>query len=142
MVNKYVLDASFILKLLSKETDSERVYKYFTKLNYTTAEIYEPDFLKIEVYSVMQKKYIFKHISSKDRDKSITVFRDLLRFKYVQEENDLLDTALHISHSLKLITIYDTIYLALAELIGGTLVTCDREFYLKGHLYYTKLLMV
>ena len=63
MPTKIVLDANIFLKLLLKEKDSILAENLFEALLKNNTKILEPNFVEIEVYSVIRRNIYFGKLS-------------------------------------------------------------------------------
>lgn len=129
------LDASIIVKLLTREKDSGKAAALFDQLVSETLPIIEPTFLKVEVYSTLRKKSYLKELSKKKTRTALDFF-DRLPLEYIPEDNILLDRSLALAEKLSLPVVYDCLYLALAEQEKTNLITADERFLRKAKGVY------
>jgi len=120
---KKVLDASVIAKLFTNEQFCEKaieIVEDYTKGNF---EIIVPDLLFIEVTNALRYKNnsqeILKKINKRLWD---------LEFKVERINETLLEKAIQISLEYNL-TIYDAIYVAVAQLNSAQLITADSALF-------------
>ncbi len=76
-----------------------------------------PGFAWSEVGSVLRQKALRKEITEEEAEESWRIFRRLKNIIYMEEE-DVMDTAWRISTEERLPTLYDSAYLALAEVVA------------------------
>lgn len=131
MVNKLFsrvcLDASLVIKLLTKEKDSNRTALLFEDFFTQNTLIIEPNFLKIEAYSVLRKKAYLGKISERQAKLALFLF-ERLDFNYINEDEKLLISSYQLAKKLNQPVIYDCLYLALAKQEKATFVTADLRF--------------
>lgn len=135
MVNSVCLDASIIIKFLTKEKDSDLAHNLIKSLINNDLEIIEPHFLKIEVYSTLRKKSHLKDINNKSALKALN-FLNEMPITYLVGDKNILDKAIKISTKLKETVIYDCIYLTLAKEEKSHFITADKRFYQKAKKVY------
>jgi predicted nucleic acid-binding protein len=115
----YVVDASVAIKWFVPEPLQDRAQS----LLYTEGgQLEAPDFLIAEVANIAWKKAMRREITASQANVIPGETRDALAVCHSSLEliDDALSIALQLRHP-----IYDCIYLAYAERIGGTLVTAD-----------------
>lgn len=87
------------------------------------------------------KKAVLNELSEKDVIKAITIVKEYLpQLLKVNKSIDLIERAIQISLNEK-ITVYDSLYIALAERKGSKLVTGDRKQYDVAKKYVTSELI-
>ena len=120
---KKVLDASVIVKGFVKEIDSDKAIKLINAHVNKEILIIVPPLLSIEVLNSFRFK-------NKDIDYLKKINKDLKEFQFkIEETNDsILNKAIEISLENN-ITIYDSIYVAIAQMNGCPLITADTELY-------------
>ena len=121
------LDASIVAKFLFKEKDSPQAALLFERLFEKDFRIIEPNFLRVEVYSVARKKAFFEKITERQVKTALALFEEL-GFDYFKEDNELLNSAYQLAHKLKQPVIYDCLYLALAKREEAIFITADLKF--------------
>jgi len=90
---------------------------------------------------VIWKKAVLNELSEKDVIKAITIVKEYLpQLLKVNKSIDLIERAIQISLNEK-ITVYDSLYIALAERKGSKLVTGDRKQYDVAKKYVTSELI-
>jgi len=129
------LDASIIIKLLTREKDSDEAAALFSQLLGKNSEIFEPVFLKVEVYSTLRKKSYLGELSSR-KVKTALNFFEKLPLDYVVEDKKMLDESLKLAEQLSMPVIYDCLYLALAKFKQAVFVTADEKFLKKAKMIY------
>lgn len=125
------LDASVVVKLLTREEDSDKSPDLFSQLLEKDSKIFEPTFLKVEVYSTLRKKSYFKQLSGKEARTSLKFFEEL-PLDYKVENENLLNEALRLAERLSMVVIYDCLYLALAKQERAVFITADEKFIKKA----------
>lgn len=124
----YVLDASVVLKwfLRDKEGEVEQALRLRDDFLAGFVRLLAPELLVVETANVMRFK--------KGSD-SATVTRavaSLWQMEFILPgSSEVSDLATRLAFELGA-TIYDTTYLALAEVTGARLVTADKKFYKKA----------
>lgn len=122
-----VFDASVIIKLLYLEEKSALALDALNYLTSNSLNAYEPNFLKIEVFSSLQKKASFSELSQDDLKAAVTAYKQM-PFTYVEEDWFILERALKYSSTIGGRVVYDSIYLALAFQMRCNLITADEKF--------------
>ena len=117
----WVVDASVAIKWFV----AENLFETAEQLLVSETLLCAPDFIAIEVSGVAWKKAIRGDLSHEQ----VLAIADELRGGSVvlNTSVDLVERALQIALSLNH-SIYDCLYLACAEDVGGVLVTADRRF--------------
>ena len=120
---KKVIDASVILKWFSKEIDSDKALKL--KESHLSKEfiLITPEFLILEIMNALRYKEKDKN-KVKEANKALQDIQ--LNTKLLTKE--LIDKAIENSYEYN-ITIYDSLYIALAQFNGCPLITADKELY-------------
>lgn len=134
-LERVCLDASIIVKLLSREVDSDATAILFDQLMQETSKIFEPVFLKIEVYSTLRKKSYLGELSCR-KTKTALNFFEKLPLDYIKEDKKLLDNSLELAEKLSVPVIYDCLYLALAKQKKAVFITADKKFSRKAKGIY------
>ncbi len=119
----YVIDASVAIKWFIPEIHSE-VALHASRLQ---ARLHVPAFIQLEVGSVLAKKIRREELTRDEGDVILKEFRHL-PLQYHPDER-----LFHAGYALALVThqsLYDCLYLALAETIDGAVITADRKFFL------------
>lgn len=120
---KKVLDASVIVKEFSNEIDTDKTIKLIKSHVNNEILIIVPELLFIEVLNAFRFK-------NKDENAIKKINSDLegFQFEVQRTTKSLLDKSIEISINNNL-TIYDSIYIALAQFNGCPLITADKELY-------------
>lgn len=134
-IQNVCLDASVVIKLLSREQDSDRAALFFKQLVKKNSKIFEPTFLKVEVYSTLRKKTYLRELA-KGKIRTSLKFFEKLPLDYRTEDKDLLDDSLKLAERLLMPVIYDCLYLALAKQEKVTFITADKKFAKKAKEIY------
>ncbi len=125
---RLVLDASIGAKWLIEEPDSRLAEKV---LNLGEALIV-PDLFAIEVAAAVTKRYRAKQITSLQLDIALDRLDTIIFGALVVESTSrLVARSARMSRDLHH-SLYDCVYLALAESLGTPLVTADRTFVRKS----------
>ncbi|MDH3503387.1 MAG: type II toxin-antitoxin system VapC family toxin [Nitrospirota bacterium] len=119
----YVLDASVAIKWFIPEIHSNAAL-HVSRLQ---ARLHVPAFIQLEVGSVLAKKIRREELT---RDEGDVILKEFRHLPLQYHPNERL---FHPAYALALVThqsLYDCLYLALAETIDGAVITADRKFYL------------
>lgn len=142
MDNVYVLDASFVIRILTTESGSDVATKYLSEISETGAQFIEPVFLKLECYSALSKKFSWNLLNLQECQRYIRLLEFDLNLDFIPETSELLLKALGLAAQLNELTIYDTIYLAIALKEKAILVTCDIKFYDKAQKFHKNITLI
>ena len=114
-----VVDASCLLEMLLQSTHSQAVGQ---RLLEDEGPLCVPHLVDVEVSHVLRRYWLSKEITERYGRGAIADLADfpLERFPHV----DLLPRAWQLRNNL---TAYDSIYVALAEVLEVPLITCDRK---------------
>lgn len=112
-----VLDASAATELLLQTGLGQRVERRVLK----DEDLHAPHLLDVEVVSALRRLVMRGEVSVERAEDAIEDLRLLLLARHGHE--DLLPRAWELRDN---VTAYDGIYVALAEALDATLVTCDR----------------
>jgi predicted nucleic acid-binding protein len=114
-----VLDASAVIEWLLQTPTGTRVeHRIFS----TGSSLHAPFLLDIEVAQVL-RRYVAAHQLEASRAEE--ALQDLLDLQLTRYPHDaLLWRVWDLRHTL---TAYDAVYVALAEALGASLITCDRK---------------
>jgi predicted nucleic acid-binding protein len=120
---KKVLDASVIIKCFTNEIDSDKADKLIRLHVAKEIEIIIPDLLFLEVLNSFRFK-------NKDEKALRIILSDLEEFQFEVQNltKYLLHKAIEISTKNNL-TIYDSLYVALAQFHGVPLITADKDLF-------------
>lgn len=118
----FIVDASIAAKWFIEEEHSEAALSVLDKHN----KLHAPDFLLIEMDSIIGK-WIRRDVISLEEGINL---RDALRQYPIQYHHFMpfIDSAFAIANRTGQ-SIYDCLYIALAVLIDGNIVTADRKLY-------------
>lgn len=122
-MNGYVVDASVAIKWFIPEIHSE----VSLHINRLQTRLHVPAFIQLEVGSVLAKKIRRDELTRAEGEVILKEFR-LLPLQYHSDEQLFRG-----AYELALVTqqsLYDCLYLALAETIEGAVITADRKFYM------------
>jgi len=124
----YVLDASVVLKwfLKDKEGEVEHALRLRNAFLAGSTQLLAPELLITETANVMRFK------KGMDADTVKRAIASLWQMEIVVPGSaDVSDLATRLAFELDA-TVYDTTYLALAEISGAQLITADKKFYKKA----------
>lgn len=122
MKRSMVVDASVAIKWFLSEIYSDEA-RLILNLKW---ELYAPDFIWVEFGSVLQKKIRLKELTIHEAD---AILKDFMKFQI-----QTYGSKLFLNSAWQLVkdsgaTIYDSLYLALANSRECSLVTADKKFY-------------
>lgn len=122
-----ILDASFIVKLILEEEESEEAWMFIEEVVKQGEELATMDIALAEVLNAIWKHYTL--IKDIDRDVLDGAVSDLLLLWSKLSKIDSADTGekamyIAVNHD---ITIYDSLYLAASKKYGATLATYDDK---------------
>ncbi len=117
-----VLDASILIKWFVQESDSEIAIRFKEDLLAGKFDIVIPDLALYEVTNVLR----FKSGVTEEAIRSILPTLFDLGLEIITPSCRLLEESLHLSFATEL-SIYDSIYLALANELGVTFITADKR---------------
>lgn len=112
-----VLDASAAVELLLNTPLGDRVGD---RLSADSTSLHAPQLLDVEVLHVLRSLRLGRAVTERRANEALEDLADLPVHRYGHE--DLVGRAWTLRESL---TAYDAVYVALAEALGATLVTCD-----------------
>ena len=122
MSARLVVDASVAIKWFLPEIHSEAASLVLK----TKCELMAPDLIWVEVGSILWKKVLRKELNVQEAE---GILKDFLRFPIqTQGSKFLLNPAWQLANGSGA-TVYDSLYLALANYHGCPLATADRKFY-------------
>ncbi len=119
---KIVVDASVAIKWFIPEVHSLHAARLFKK----SAKLLAPDLIMAEVGNILWKKCRLKALEINEATEILNSFQRMPLDIY--ETKQLLNTAWAIATQHQR-TLYDSLYLALAETTGCPLITADRAFF-------------
>lgn len=123
-MKSYVVDASVVIKWFVPEIYTEQA----VSLLQAESELHAPDLLVPEFGNILWKKVQRREISVQEAEESIQIFQKIPVMTY--STRDLVEKSLEMAIRLKE-TVYDSLYLALAETLSCPLVTADRVLFEK-----------
>lgn len=121
---RYVIDASVAVKVLLRESLSDKATALIALLVEPTTEFFVPDLFYIECANI-----VWKHVQrgNVDAERAKADLSVLLSWRFIRVQTfELAAAALPLAVALD-ITAYDAAYVALAEREGATLVTADQK---------------
>lgn len=133
----YIVDASVVIKWFLPEIHSDAAFRV-TQLH---ERLHVPAFMTMELGNVIAKKIRRKELTRAD---GTGILKELRHLPLQRHPDDRLFPA---AYELALDTqqsLYDCLYLALAEAVDGQLITADRKFYnaLAHGMFHERLLWV
>ena len=120
---KKILDASVLVKWFAKEEYSDKALKLKQEHLLGKSLLIIPDLTILEVMNSLRYKDNDEKILKRANEDILN-----LQIKIERINKYLVDKAVEISYKYK-ITIYDAIYVALAQMHGCFLVTADKELF-------------
>ncbi len=127
-MKNFVVDASYVAAFLLKETAAvEKSFSNIYKLSLSkSAAIYSSPILTSELTNILR----FKFLIIGEATDVLRAFFDLPILSYSLSSTDWEDI-LKLSYELNT-TAYDTSYHFVAQLLGGTFLTCDKKYFQKA----------
>jgi len=121
-VSVFIVDASVAAKWFIEEEYSEAALSVLDEKN----QLHAPDFLLLEMNSIICKWVRRSAVTPEEGSR----LRDALRQYPIQHHTfiSFLDSAFVIANQTEQ-SIYDCLYVALAALVKGSMVTADRKLY-------------
>ncbi len=119
-MNVVVLDASAVAKWFVREKGSSDMRLIRDKIASGRLTGYAPNFVLIEIANLLRYS---REASSED---VLNAVRSLTILLHLKRDEELLEKAVRLAFK-KSITVYDSLYVALAMEMGTKLVTYDRE---------------
>lgn len=117
-------DASLILKCLSYEPGTDAALEWLTA--HVNGEMVVPSFFLAEVASVLRRKVFRQEMTPEDGQEALDALESVdVRLVW---DLELIQRAFHLADELGQSTIYDTLYLAVAEREHCDLWTADARF--------------
>jgi len=113
-----VVDASAIIEVLLNTTTGDELSRYLFATGQT---LHVPHLTDVEVLQVLRRYSIGKTLDRKRAGEAFDDYRAMPLTRYAHSV--LLPRVWELRHNL---TAYDAVYVALAEALDATLVTCDR----------------
>ena len=124
MALRVCVDASLAIKLVVRESFSDRALDLWQDWIESGVEPIAPPIFPFEVSSVIRNKYVRNEITAEEAERAFNLF-PRLNFVVLRSET-LLQEAWDMAKELGLPTLYDTAYLALAKLCGCEFWTADE----------------
>lgn len=112
-MNRVCLDASVWVKLLTEEPGTDAAQDLVLRLLREQKEIIAPPIMKVEVGSVLRKKWNRKLLDSETLQELWRKFTEL-PIKYVND-NRMDELAWEIADANRLVHLYDAVYLAISD---------------------------
>jgi predicted nucleic acid-binding protein len=122
-----VIDASVVIKWFSEEENTQNALKLREEHINGDRILSAPDLLKYEIANALRYKPGF------DQQKIVRAVTDLtdLQIDVVTPGKDLIERAVELAYTYD-ITVYDSCYMALGELMGVNVFTADKKLHLKA----------
>lgn len=121
-MNRYVVDASVGIKWFLPEIHSEAA----SRLQFLNGSLHVPAFFHLEIGSVLSKRIRRDELTQKEGEAILKELKQIPLQKHSDER--LFKPAFALALQTKQ-SLYDCLYLALAETIDSWVVTADRKFY-------------
>ncbi len=134
------LDAGLVIKLVSPEPDSPQVEAAFQKWKAEGVDLVAPAFAAAEVDSVFRQKVMRGELTEELADEAFRLAARLpIRLDVAM---DCRERAWEMARQFRFPTVYDAVYLALAETRQYEFWTADRKLYecVKEQLAFVRLL--
>lgn len=138
-MNSFVcIDACVAVKWVLPEPDSDQASALYDRIVADNDSIIAPPHMPVEVVNVIRKKVRLKEISPADSEAALSAFLALPVNLAVPE--DLYESALLLAQRFDRPTVYDTHYVALAQIAGCDMWTADQRLLnsLNGRLPFVK----
>ena len=119
------VDASIALKLVLREPDSLAAQSVWQSWTSSGEMVFAPELFWAETLSVVRRKVHQGFHSEADGEESYGVLANLA--VQIRHPDDLYQVAWQLANRFNRPTIYDSCYLALAEIIGCEFWTADRR---------------
>ena len=121
------IDSNIFAKLLTEEDGSDLAIKLFELTRKKQITIKTLKFSKVEFVSIVAKKYFLEELTEKVCHKILDVF-SRMDIDFVDEGWNLLKSSFDLAKKLKLVTIYDCMFLELAKQLQIKFITADEKF--------------
>ena len=118
---RYVVDASVAIKWFIPEIHTEAA----GRLKHSTYQLHAPAFFLLELGNVLCKKIRRHELTQREGNKILEEMKNVPVLKHADQR--LFPLAYGLAHQTNQ-SLYDCLYLALAEVIDGKVVTADRKF--------------
>jgi predicted nucleic acid-binding protein len=112
-MNRVCLDANIWIKVLTEEPDTLRAQKLVLRLFRERTEIIAPTMMKMEIGSILRKKWSRKLIGHEELNELWSKFLTL-PIIYIQESH-IYELAWEVADANKLVHLYDAIYIAISD---------------------------
>ncbi|MEI8014123.1 MAG: type II toxin-antitoxin system VapC family toxin [Nitrospira sp.] len=136
-MNRYVVDASVAIKWFLPEIHSEAALR----VHRSRYRLHVPAFITMELGNVLAKKIRRGELTRAEGDMILKELKHLPLQRHADER--LFAAAYQLAVDTQR-SVYDCLYLALAEAVDGIMVTADQKFYssLRGGEYGKRILWV
>ena len=121
-MRRYVVDASVAIKWFVPEIHSDAALR----ARHGGYRLHVPAFMMLELGNVLAKKIRREELTRSEGDAILKELKQLPLQRHVDER--LFPTAYALACDTHR-SLYDCLYLALAEAVDGTMITADRKFY-------------
>jgi len=121
---KVCIDASLAIKLVVRESFSDRALDLWQNWIESGVEPIAPPIFPFEVSSVIRNKYVRNELTAEEAERAFNLFTRLNLIVLTSET--LLKETWDMAKELGLPTLYDTAYLALAKLCNCEFWTADE----------------
>ncbi len=138
-MTRVCVDANIVIALLLQEPESAQVDVLFQKWKADGVEIIMPAFGAAEVDSAIRRRVRMKELTPEVGE---AAFRAAVQLPIRFDSADCRHSAWELATELDLATVYDAVYLALADLRGCEFHTADQKLYaqVKERLPFVRLL--
>jgi predicted nucleic acid-binding protein len=136
-VSRYVVDASLAIKWFIPEIHSEAALQ----ARRSRARLHVPALMTLELGNVLAKKIRRGELTRAEGDVILKELKHLPLQRHADER--LFPAAYQLALDIQR-SVYDCLYLALAEAVDGAMITADHKFYLslRGGSYGKRVLWV
>ncbi len=127
MTDCVCLDANVLIKAFIPEEGRDRAVMLLKWVRDSEAEIVAPAFMQAEVLSSIRRKVAHRQITAEEGEQAARLVLSL----EVREVSGtrMYERAWELSGQLGMVTIYDAVYLAVAEAQNAEFWTADRKLY-------------
>lgn len=122
-----VVDASLALKWVLKESDSEGAIALAREWVTSETRPVAPGLLLVEATNVLHRRALLGHFSQSQAKELLLMFLNI--DIEIRESPQVHVLALELAQELQVPAVYDTHYLALAEMLDCDLWTADERFF-------------
>lgn len=134
---KVCVDASLAMKWLAPEEGSEPALRLLKRWRKANVQLLSPPLLEYEIGSVLRKK-VTRGLLRKEEVSWIVGLYDKLDIELIHSECDMAH-ALSLADLLGQPTIYDIVYVLLAEQHEVPFVTADERFFKVAHPMFSRV---